>query len=81
MARNITVSLDEETIQHAKILAARRNMSLSSLLRHEILRLVKENDAYLAARDQAKKRLQLGTSLGGGPLPSREELYERAKLR
>ena len=81
MARNITLALDEETLHKARVLAARRNLSVSALLREEILRLVSRGDAYELARDAARRRLERGSRLGGGPLPRREELHDRAGLR
>ncbi|RME20779.1 MAG: hypothetical protein D6806_15775 [Deltaproteobacteria bacterium] len=70
--------LDEETIRKTKILAARRGKSVSALIRSEILRLVEDDDAYRTAREAARRRLMRGTDLGGGRLPRREELHERA---
>ncbi|HEY4576069.1 MAG TPA: DUF6364 family protein [Thermoanaerobaculia bacterium] len=81
MQRNITLTLDEELIRKAKVLAARRNRSVSALLRDEISRLVVEDDAYESAKRAALKRLERGAHLGGGPLPARDELHDRAGLR
>jgi hypothetical protein len=81
MKRNITLSLDHEVIQRARVLAARRGVSLSAMLRDELTRLSQEEDAYEAARASARARLLTGAHLGGGPLPDREELYEREHLR
>ncbi len=77
MGRNLTISLDEEIIKKAKLLAAERGQSVSALIRSEILRLVDEEEAYGAAREAARRRLRRGTDLGGGPLPRREELHDR----
>jgi hypothetical protein len=77
MTRNITIVLDEVVIKKAKVLAARRGVSVSALLRQEIARLVEDEDAYQKAKEAALQRLGLGTPLGGGPYPSREELHER----
>lgn len=81
MGRNITLNLDEDVIQGARVLAARRGTSVSALLRAEIERLVREDRAYDAAREAALRRLKKGSHLGGGPLPSREELHDREDLR
>jgi plasmid stability protein len=77
MTRNITISMDEEVLKKARVCAARRGLSVSALLRSEILRLVHDDDAYQRAREAAVKRLKKGLSLGGGPYPTREELYQR----
>lgn len=63
------------------VLAARRNRSVLALLREELARLVAEDEAYEAAKRAALERLARGAHLGGGPLPPRDELHERARLR
>jgi hypothetical protein len=81
LRRNVTLSLDDEIIQKARVLAARRNLSVSALLRDELSRLVAEDDAYQTAMHAALERLKRGSRLGGGRLPKRDELHERADLR
>lgn len=77
MSRNITITVDDVVLQKARILAARRGLSVSALLRTEIVRLVEDEDAYQRAKDAALDRLEKGLSLGGGPYPGREELHDR----
>ena len=81
MARNITLALDDEILQEARVLAAQQGLSVSAFLRRELSRLVENQRGYVKAREAAVRRLTHGSSLGGGPLPSREELHDRAKLR
>jgi plasmid stability protein len=81
MQRNITLTLDDDLIHRARVLAARRNRSVSALLREELTRLVAEDEAYETAKRAALKRLSRGARLGGGPLPRRDELHDRAGLR
>jgi predicted transcriptional regulator len=81
MQRNITLTLDDDLIHKARVLAARRNRSVSALLREELSRLVAADEAYQAAKRTALLRLQRGAHLGGGPLPVRDELHDRAHLR
>ena len=80
-ARNITLTLDEETVREARVLAAQRGLSVSAFLRVELAGLVERQRGYAKARDSAMARLRRGHALGGGKLPSREELHDRAKLR
>jgi hypothetical protein len=80
-ARNITLTIDEETLRAARVIAAERGVSVSALLREELAGLVERRRGYGKAREAALLRLRRGQSLGGGKLPSREELHERAKLR
>jgi plasmid stability protein len=81
MGRNITLQLDEELLRRARVLAARRGRSVTALLRDELTRLVEEDAAFTAAREAAERRLRRGARLGGGPLPARQELHDRAALR
>jgi len=81
VGRNITITLDEDIIRSAKVLAARRGSSVSALLRAELERLVREDRAYKAAREAALRRLKRGSHLGGGQLPSRQALHDREDLR
>jgi hypothetical protein len=80
-ARNITLTLDEETLREARVLAAERGLSVSAFLRVELAGLVDRKRAFERAKAAAVKRLGRGRALGGGPLPSRDELHDRAKLR
>jgi hypothetical protein len=80
-ARNITLTLDEETLREARVLAAERGLSVSALLRRELAGLVDRQRRYSKARESALRRLERGQSLGGGRLPAREELHDRAQLR
>jgi hypothetical protein len=80
-ARNITLTLDDETLREARVLAAQRGLSVSAFLRAELAGLVDRQRGYTRAREKAVRRLRRGQSLGGGPLASRDELHDRAKLR
>ncbi len=80
-ARNITLSLDEETLREARILAAARRLSVSAFLRAELSGLVERQRGYDKAREAALRRLRRGHALGGGKPASREELHDREKLR
>jgi len=75
--QNLTISLDRETIQKAKILAARRSTSISGLLAHQIEIVVGEEEAYERAERQAMTLLDQGFHLGGVIRVGRDELHER----
>lgn len=79
--RNITLTLDEDTLREARVLAAQRGLSVSAFLRRELAGLVERQRGFAKARIAAERRLGRGHSLGGGKLPSREELHDRARLR
>ena len=75
--RNITVSLSRQVLRKAKVLAARRETSISGLLAQEIESLVGEDEAYDRAERQATALLDRGFHLGGLIRASRDELHER----
>jgi hypothetical protein len=75
--QNVTISLDRETIQKAKIVAARRSTSISGLLARQIEILVGEEEAYERAKRQALALLDQGFDLGGKGPVSCDELHER----
>jgi hypothetical protein len=75
--QNVTVSLPQQTIRKAKILAARRGSSISGLLAEQIEILVGEEEAYERAERQATALLDQGFHLGGMIRVSRDEWHER----
>jgi hypothetical protein len=75
--QNLTISLDRQTIQKAKIIAARRSTSISGLVACQIEILVGEEEAYERAQRQASTLLDQGFHLGGVIRVSRDELHER----
>jgi hypothetical protein len=64
-------------LRKAKILAARRETSISGLLAQEIEALVNKEDAYERAERQALALLEKGFHLGGVIRATRDELHER----
>jgi predicted transcriptional regulator len=77
MARqNLTVQLDRDTVQKAKVLAARRGTSVSGLVAAQIKESVQAEDAYEAARRSALELIERGFHLGGKRL-NRDKLHER----
>jgi hypothetical protein len=75
--QNITVRLDRQTLRKAKVLAAKRNTSISRLLAQQIETLVGEDDAYDRAQQQAFALLERGLPLGGEITATRDEWHER----
>jgi len=74
--RNLTIQLDEATIRHAKVAAARRGMSLSSLVAQQLHELTEADERYGRARSVALGALAEAAG-GGAPVWRREEPYER----
>jgi len=77
MKRNITVQLDEATLQKARVAAAKRGSSISRLLTEQIDVLARQDDDYDRAMSDALAELERGYDLGGGPYPARDEVYDR----
>ena len=75
--QNLTLSLPRQTIQKARVIAARRSTSISALIVEQVEALVGKDEAYEAARRSAFELLDHGFNMGGGKLASREELHER----
>jgi hypothetical protein len=75
--QNVTISLTRETLRKAKILAARRDTSISGLLASQLETLVGEDDAYERARRQAEDLLNQGFRLGGKIRVTRDQWHER----
>ena len=75
--QNITISIDRETIQKAKIFAARRSTSISGLVTEQIESLVGAEEAYERAQRLALTLLDEGFHLGSASRVGRDELHER----
>lgn len=75
--QNVTVSLSTQTIQKAKILAAKRSTSISGLLAEQIEALVGAEEVYEGARRTALSLMDQGFHLGGALTATRDELHAR----
>jgi hypothetical protein len=75
--QNVTISLSRQTLQKAKVLAARRATSISGLLAEQIEILVGEEAAYERSERLAMALLDQGFHLGGVIEGNRDELHER----
>ncbi|MCU7846644.1 MAG: hypothetical protein KZQ89_01335 [Candidatus Thiodiazotropha sp. (ex Lucinoma kastoroae)] len=76
MKQNITISLDKQLIQKARVIAARRGSSVSRMLADELAQLVSDSERYERSCIQAKADLEQGMDLGVRRV-SRDELHER----
>jgi plasmid stability protein len=79
--KNITVSVDEETYRRARIAAAKRDTSVSAIVRDILGQIASESSSFekLAAREKMLRKKVKGFS-GADRLP-REMLYERKPQR
>jgi len=74
--RNLTVQLDDEVIRQAKVLAAKRGTSVSTLVAGELERLVADDERYEEAWRRARRALG-GAEPRGGRRWRRDELHVR----
>jgi hypothetical protein len=77
MKQNITISLDKELIQKAKVIAAQRQTSVSRMLSLELQKIIQKNEEYERAKKSALANLDKSFHLGGEIRVAREELHER----
>ncbi len=75
--QNLTVSLNTQTIQKAKVLAAKRSTSISGLLAGQIEALVDAEETYESAHRAALDLMERGFHLGGTRSIHRDALHER----
>lgn len=77
--RNITLSLPEEVLREAKVVAARRGTSVSALLAGALHEIVERESGYAAAKERSLTALGARRDLGtqGEISWGRDELHER----
>jgi len=75
--QNLTISLRLDTIRKAKVLAARRSMSISGLVAEQVEALIGAEEAWERAERSALALLEQGFHLGGKITATRDELHER----
>lgn len=79
---NINIRVDADLAKEARVLAARRGMSLSRLVAEQLEALVRgEQTTYAAARQRALASLRRGYDLGGDRPLSRGNVHDREGLR
>jgi HSP90 family molecular chaperone len=75
--RNITLRLSRQTIQKARVLAAKRSTSISGLLTSQIEQLAETEDDYDRAMKDAFTLMEKGFPMGEIPKLDRDALHER----
>jgi hypothetical protein len=75
--KNITVTVDDETYQRARMKAAERNTSVSGLVKRFLIELAAgESDAEYLKREERALRERIGALRAGDRL-SREDVHRR----
>lgn len=79
--KNVTISVKEQTLQWARVFAARNGTSVSKLLGELLDEKMRREEGYGRAmrRDVAREALVLSEPRTA--YPSRDEVHERARLR
>ena len=77
MKQNITLSIEKELIKKGKIIAARKETSVSKMMADLLKEIVDKDERYEAAKRNALNVLKKGFHLGGRITWQREDLYER----
>ena len=75
--QNLTVSLSPQTVQKAKVLAAKCSTSISGLVARQIEALVDADEAYESAHRAALDLMDRGFHLGGIHSVDRDDLHDR----
>ena len=77
MKRNITLSIEKELIKKGKIIAARKDTSVSIMMSDLVKEIGDQDDRYEVAKRHALTILKKGFNLGGRITWKHEDLYER----
>ena len=78
MKQNITLSIEKELIKKGKIIAARKDTSVSKMLSDLIKEVVDDDDRFEAAKRNTLNILKKGFHFGG-ELPGSARIYTSAK--
>jgi len=77
MKQNITLSIEKDIIKKGKVIAAKKETSISKMLGDLLKEITEKEDEYEAAKRKAIENLRKGYHLGGHITWTREDLYER----
>ena len=75
--RNVTLSLPDDLVRRAKVLAAERDTSMSALVGDLLTQTFESGDSYDAMWHDEETFMARGKLRVGKRLPSRDELHER----
>jgi hypothetical protein len=76
MKTNITLKIDEDLLQEARLWAAQEGIYVSALLSRHLEKLVRERKGYEGAQRRALARLKKGMKLSWQGPSTRGELHE-----
>jgi len=79
--KSVTISLDEEKAQWARVWAARRNPSVSRLLGEILTEHMRQETSYEAAKNRFLSKPPHPLREGNSPYPDSNYLHDRNGLR
>lgn len=74
---NLTITVDEQVLKNARIMALQEGTSVNSILREHLERYVGKNDQYKQATASILAIARQSTASSKGKRWTRDELYER----
>jgi metal-responsive CopG/Arc/MetJ family transcriptional regulator len=75
--QNITLSIPKSALRKVKLLAAKRNSSISRLVTDAIEKMLEEETSYEDAKKRQIALMRKGFGLGWQKPKNRDELHER----
>jgi hypothetical protein len=79
--KNITITLDSETASWVRIKAAQQNKSVSRFIGELLQQQMKDKLESQRAMERFLSKPPFALGEPGEPLPKREELYDRPRIR
>ena len=79
--KNITITLDPETAKWVRVKAAEQNLSVSRFIGELLQNQMKQRIEYQRAMERFLSKPPIKLRDPGEPLPKREELYDRPRIR
>lgn len=76
MKQNITLSLEKDIIKKSKLIAVKKDTSVSKMIGDILKEITEKEDEYEAAKKKAIDNLKRGFHFGGQITWTREDLYE-----
>jgi hypothetical protein len=75
--KNVTITLEEDTLRWAKVAAAKQDTSVSRMLGEELRQKMLREKSYERAKKRFHARLPRPLKAADAAYPPRESLYER----
>ena len=79
--KNVTITLDEQTVEWARQLAARRQTSLSKFVGELLEKSMRQSQEYEQAMQDYFSRGPAKLKKRGAKYPTREETHDRQDIR